>query len=162
MTHQLKIGQPAPAFILPDGNQNNHSLSDYRGSWLVLFFYPKDLTPGCTAEACQFRDHYADIQANNSQILGINTDNSASHKHFIEKKQLPFSLLSDTNGETCRAYGSLFKLGPIKFSKRHTFIINPDGNIAKIYRKVSPDQHARQIIDDLKSLQERSVRKSGT
>nr|WP_305908441.1 peroxiredoxin [Methylomarinum sp. Ch1-1]MDP4521272.1 peroxiredoxin [Methylomarinum sp. Ch1-1] len=90
MTHQLKIGQPAPAFILPDGNQNNHSLSDYRGSWLVLFFYPKDLTPGCTAEACQFRDHYADIQANNSQILGINTDNSASHKHFIEKNSCLF------------------------------------------------------------------------
>jgi len=149
----LKIGQKAPEFSLLDSKQKNHALSDYRGQWLILFFYPKDNTPGCTIEACQFRDDYADILVINTVILGINTDNSGSHSHFINKQHLPFPLLSDETGAICKQYGSLFKLGPIKFCKRHSFIIDPQGNIAKIYRKVKPAKHSQQIIADLKKLQ---------
>lgn len=149
----LQVGQPAPTFTLPDQQQQNHALSDYRGQWVVLFFYPKDNTPGCTIEACQFRDHYREIVDKQTQILGINTDSIESHRRFTTQKQLPFPLLSDRSGQTCEAYDTLFKLGPIKFCKRHSFIISPDGKIAKIYRKVSPGNHNQQILDDLEALQ---------
>ena len=149
----LEIGRKAPEFSLLDSKQKKHALSDYQGQWLILFFYPKDNTPGCTIEACQFRDDYADVLAMNTIILGINTDNSESHSRFINKQHLPFPLLSDETGAISNKYGSLFKLGPIKFCKRHSFIIDPEGNIAKIYRKVKPIKHSQQIIADLKVLQ---------
>jgi len=149
----IEIGHKAPEFSLLDSKQKRYALSDYQGQWLILFFYPKDNTPGCTIEACQFRDNYADISAMNTVILGINTDNSESHSHFIDKQHLPFPLLSDETGAISKQYGSLFKLGPIKFCKRHSFIIDPQGNIAKIYRKVKPVTHSQQIISDLKLLQ---------
>jgi len=149
----LLEGEKAPDFCLLDNTQKQHRLSEYQGQWLVLFFYPKDNTPGCTVEACQLRDNYANILAKNTVIIGINTDSTQSHTKFINKHQLPFPLLSDESGEISRDYGALFKLGPIKFCKRHTFIINPDGEIARIYRKVSPSQHSQQIIADLKFLQ---------
>jgi peroxiredoxin Q/BCP len=149
----LETGHKAPEFSLLDSTQKKHALSDYQGQWLILFFYPKDNTPGCTIEACQFRDDYADILAMNTIILGINTDNSESHKHFIKKQHLPFPLLSDETGAISKQYGSLFKLGPIRFCKRHSFIIDPQSNIAKIYRKVKPVKHSHQIIADLKVLQ---------
>lgn len=149
----LQIGQPAPAFTLPDQQQQIRSLSDFRGQWLVLFFYPKDNTPGCTIEACRFRDHYQVILEKNTLIVGINTDSEESHQRFVSQQQLPFPLLSDRTGQVCKAYGSLFKLGPIKFCKRHSFIIGPDGNIAKIYRNVSPGAHIQQIVGDLQALQ---------
>ncbi len=149
----LKIGDKAPEFSLFDDKNNRHNLSDYQGKWLVLFFYPKDNTPGCTMEACQFRDSYADISAIDTKILGISTDKIKSHTHFINKFQLPFPLLSDNTGSISKFYDSLFKLGPIKFCKRHSFIIDPKGNIAKIYRKVTPSQHSKQIIVDMEDLQ---------
>ena len=149
----LVEGQSAPRFSLLDNKQKQQNLSDYQGQWLVLFFYPKDNTPGCTIEACQLRDDYAHILALDTAILGINTDNSVSHETFINKYQLPFPLLSDTTGEVSQHYGTLFKLGPIKFCKRHSFIISPTGEIAKIYRKVQPSEHSQQVIDDLKRLQ---------
>ena len=151
--HVIEIDHKAPEFSLLDSYQKRHALFDYRGQWLVLFFYPKDNTPGCTIEACQFKNDYADILAMNTTILGINTDNNESHRYFINKHQLPFPLLSDETGAICKQYGTLFKLGPIKFCKRHSFIIDPDGNIAKIYRKVKPAQHSQQVITDLKALQ---------
>jgi peroxiredoxin Q/BCP len=149
----LKTGQPAPDFSLYDDKQKKHKLNDYRGQWLVIFFYPKDNTPGCTVEVCQFKNDYANLSAINTVILGMNTDNIESHQKFISQQQLPFPLLSDPTGAVCQAYGSLFKLGPIKFCKRHSIIISPTGNIAKIYRKVNPKTHSQQIIADLKQLQ---------
>ena len=148
----LQIGDKAPEFSLLDDQNKNHTLSDYRGQWLVLFFYPKDNTPGCTVEACHFRDDYADISAINAKVLGVSTDSSESHQRFINDQQLPFPLLSDNTGSISKLYGSLFKLGPIKFCKRHSFIIDPQGHIAKIYRKVTPVQHSQQIMADLKIL----------
>ncbi len=150
----LKINQMAPAFQLADSHQQIVTLDDFKGHWVVLFFYPKDNTPGCTAEACNFRDAYQEILALNTKILGINTDSSESHQRFISKKQLPFPLLSDTSGKVSQQYGCLFKIGPIRFCKRQSFIIDPEGKIARIYRKVDPRQHARQIINDLKQLQQ--------
>jgi len=150
----LKTGDKAPDFSLFDNKQTKHSLSDYQGQWIILFFYPKDNTPGCTVEACQLRDDYSVFSAINTTVLGINTDNSQSHVHFINKYQLPFTLLSDETGAVSKNYGSLFKLGPIKFCKRHSFIIAPDRTIAKIYRKVTPSTHSQQVIADLKTLQD--------
>ena len=149
----LKPGQPAPDFSLLDNNKNKQSLRDYYDQWLILFFYPKDNTPGCTTEVCQLRDNYAEITAMNVKILGINTDTTESHTRFINKQQLPFPLLSDETGFVSKQYETLFKLGPIKFCKRHSFIIDPQGKIARIYRKVTPAQHSQQIIADLKELQ---------
>lgn len=151
--HILEIGNQAPDFSLLDNNKKEHSLIDYQNEWLVIFFYPKDNTPGCTVEACQFRNDYKNILALDTKILGINTDSSESHARFINKQQLPFPLLSDKTGTVSTHYGTLFKLGPIKFCKRHSFIIDPRGNIAKIYRKVTPSEHSGQVISDLKHLQ---------
>lgn len=151
----LKTGEPAPSFSLLDNNQKKHSLTDYQGQWLIIFFYPKDNTPGCTVEVCQFRNDFEDIAALDTIILGINTDNSASHQNFINQQQLPFSLLSDQTGEVSKSYGSLFKFGPLKFCKRHSFIIDQQGKLAKIYRKVTPSNHSKEVISDLQELQRR-------
>ena len=148
----LKVGLPAPNFKLEDAYGSVHSLSEYRGKWIILYFYPKDNTPGCTVEARHFKgdsDLYAEA---NAVILGINTDNAKRHQSFVSRYSLPFTLLIDENGEISQTYGALFKLGPVKFSKRHTFIINPEGLIAKIYRSVSPGKHSRQILEDLELL----------
>jgi len=148
-----QVGEPAPAFALRDPNGQVHHLADYRGHWLVLYFYPKDDTPGCTTEACHFRDDIAAIQALGAQVVGISLDDADSHRAFSVKYHLPFTLLSDPDGKTVAAYGSLFKLGPIAMAKRHTFIIDPKGHIAKVYRDVVPKEHAAQIIAELKRLQ---------
>lgn len=149
---QIEIGLPAPDFELKDADGAVHTLSQYRGKWVVLFFYPKDNTPGCTREACNFRNDSIHFEAANTVVLGINTDNAERHKSFSAKYSLPFSLLVDEGGEISRLHGSLFKLGPIQFSKRHTFIISPDGTIAKIYRSVSPSKHSREVLSDLELL----------
>ena len=149
---ELQPGQPAPAFTLVDQNNKTHSLGDYRDHWLVLYFYPKDDTPGCTTEACHFRDDYFEIRKLKADVVGISLDDSDSHEEFARKYNLPFPLLADTEGKIADAYGALWSLGPIKFSKRHTFIIGPDGRIRKIYRDVKPEEHSRQIISDLKQL----------
>ena len=130
-----------------------HALEDYRGRWIVLYFYPKDDTPGCTTEACNFRDDISALTALGVQVLGVSTDDRASHARFAEKFHLPFPLLADTDGSTARAYGALLGFGPLKFAKRHSFIVGPDGRIAKIYRDVQPATHSREIRDDLKALQ---------
>ena len=149
----LVTGQIAPDFNLVDQNGENHSLADYRGRWVILYFYPKDDTPGCTKEACAFRDEYKAITAKNSQVLGVSVDDQSSHKEFSEKYSLPFPLLVDADGAVAKQYGSLTSLGIIKFAKRHTFIIDPDGNIVVIYRDVDPNNHSQEILADLESLQ---------
>ena len=150
----LRPGQPAPDFTLPDASREPHSLSAYRGSWLVLYFYPKDDTPGCTREACEFRDGYLEIRGLGARVLGVSLDDTASHAEFAEKYHLPFPLLSDKDGIVARQYGALWSLGPVRFAKRNSFLIDPQGNLAKIYRKVDPATHTGQILQDLQALQD--------
>ena len=148
----LKPGSAAPGFELKDQNYKTHKLQDYTGQWLVLYFYPKDDTPGCTTEACQFRDDIFKIKALNAGVIGVSLDDSKSHKEFAEKYSLPFPLLADTEAKVTSDYGALLNLGVIKFAKRQTFIIDPEGMIRKIYRKVDPDKHSLEVINDLKDL----------
>jgi len=149
----LNPGDPAPDFSLPDAEGNLVRLTDLRGQWVVLYFYPRDSTPGCTKEACGFRDRYPDFQERGIAVMGISPDPAAAHRKFIEKYHLPFPLLCDVDAQVATAYGSygLKKLMGKEFNGvyRHTFVIGPDGKIAKIYRKVKPDSHADQVLDDL-------------
>ena len=148
----LRRGQPAPDFRLPDQTGTLRSLADYRGHWLVLYFYPKDETPGCTTEACSFRDAVFGLQALGAQVLGVSVDSEGSHARFAEKYHLPFPLLADRDGTVARRYGVLWTFGPVKFAKRRTFIIDPQGNIAYVYRDVHPSEHAQQVIEELRRL----------
>ena len=150
---ELKPGDPAPHFELKDQNGKTHTLADYRGQWLVLYFYPKDDTPGCTTEACEFRDDVVALKRMGATVLGISMDDVESHQAFAEKYHLSFPLLSDSRGEVARSYGALTNLGLIKFAKRHTFIIDGEGRIAKIYRSVTPKTHSDEVIRDLEHLQ---------
>jgi peroxiredoxin Q/BCP len=145
----------APSFNLPDQDGNNHSLEDYHGRWLVVYFYPKDDTPGCTAEACSFRDSKSDLEKL-AAVVGISTDSVESHKKFSEKHHLNFTLLSDPDHQVIESYNSW---GTKKFAGkeyvgtfRNTLLVNPDGDIAKEYIGVDPNEHAPQIITDLKLL----------
>ena len=149
----ITVGGAAPAFALKDQANKLHALADYRGRWVVLYFYPKDDTPGCTTEACNFRDDLGALRALTVQVLGVSLDDVQSHARFAEKFRLTFPLLADTDGVVARAYGALWSLGPIKFAKRHSFIIDPEGRIAKIYRDVKPETHSRELQQDLVKLQ---------
>jgi len=148
----------APDFTLKDQDEATHSLSDYAGKWLVLYFYPMDGTPGCTKEACNFRDARSAIaEFGNAEVVGVSADSTNSHRTFADKHGLDFTLLSDPDHTVIEAYGSWNPktiLGKeFLGTKRDTFIINPDGEIAKEYRGVDPNDHAAQIIADLKVLQ---------
>ncbi len=150
---ELKLGEAAPSFSLPDQKGVMHTLSDYRGKWLVLYFYPKDETPGCTTEACTFRDDIATIQSMGAVVVGISEDSIDSHARFAKKYHLPFTLLADDNGKVAQAYDSLFSiLGMMKLAKRHTFIIDPQGRLAAMFMDVDPDDHSKQVIAKLTSL----------
>ncbi len=149
--------RPAPDFSLPDQDGKTHKLADYRGKWLVIYFYPKDETPGCTAEACSFRDEYKYIQDQGAEIVGISRDSVKSHKKFATKYQLNFPLLSDESAEVIKAYNawgerSMFGKAFVGII-RSTYIINPDGQIVKEYPKVIPKDHGIQIGMDLQELQ---------
>jgi len=148
----LTLNQAAPEFELSDQNGESHSVADYEGKWLVLYFYPKNDTPGCTTEACAFRDEFKVITALNTRILGVSVDEAASHAEFAEKYSLPFPLLADTEGHVAKLYGALVSLGPVKFAKRHTMIIGPQGKIRKIYRSVNASRHSQEVIADLEQL----------
>jgi len=148
----LDVGSRAPEFELSDQDGQLHSLEDYRDQWVVLYFYPKDETPGCTTEACEFRDNIFAFRDLNAQILGVSLDDAASHKAFAEKHGLPFPLLADVDGATSTAYGVKTRMFGMTVAKRQTFIIGPDGSIAKHYEKVKPDEHSRQVLADLSEL----------
>jgi len=150
---ELALNGAAPAFDLYDQDNKRHQLADYSGKWLVLYFYPKDDTPGCTKEACNFRDDIYHIRESNAEVIGVSTDNVESHAEFVKKYSLPFALLSDKDAIVAKSYGAAWKLGPLSIAKRHSFIISPEGRLVKIYRKVDPKTHSEQIIADLKSLQ---------
>jgi len=151
-TDQPSVGSQAPEFELPDQTGQLHSLEDYREQWVVLYFYPKDETPGCTTEACEFRDNIFAFRDLNAQILGVSLDDVESHKEFAEKHSLPFPLLADTDGSTSDAYGVKTRMFGMKVAKRQTFIIGPDGNIARHYETVKPDAHSAEVLADLKTL----------
>lgn len=146
-------GSAAPDFSLPDQNGQIHRLSDYAGRWLVLYFYPRDDTPGCTQEACRFRDDIGVLGNLNAAVAGVSVDDARSHAAFSSKYQLPFPLLSDPDGRTAAAYDSLLNLGLVRFARRHTFIIAPDGRIAARFDKVNPASHAQEVARTLKVLQ---------
>jgi peroxiredoxin Q/BCP len=150
--------RPAPPFSLPDQNAVTRSLADYAGKWLVIYFYPKDNTPGCTKEACNFRDAREAIgEFGKAAIIGVSKDSVASHKLFAELHHLSFPLLSDPNHVMIEAYGSWneksFMGKHYKGTSRNTFIISPAGLIAKEYLGVDPNSHAAEIIKDLQALQ---------
>jgi peroxiredoxin Q/BCP len=149
----LNPGDVAPNFTLTDTDGNIVSLSDFKGKRVVLYFYPRDNTPGCTKEACGFRDAYAAYQERDIVVLGVSTDDANSHRKFVNKFELPFTLLSDPDGAMATAYESY---GLKKFMgkeymgiSRQTFVIGADGRIEKIYRKVKPENHAAEVLADL-------------
>jgi peroxiredoxin Q/BCP len=148
----------APDFNLKDQNSVSHKLADYKGDWLVLFFYPKDRSLNCTKEVCTFRDEYSIIgQFGNAKIVGINRGTIASHKKFGEKNNISFPLLSDENGVTTKAYGAWRSNKPALYdlpfaTRRNTYLINPQGEIVKEYLKVNPRNHAFEVIQDLQIL----------
>ena len=150
----LQIGDPAPAFSLPDQKGEAVSLSDLRGRRVVIYFYPKDDTPGCTKEACNFRDQWSAFEQHNIAVLGISKDGAASHSKFINKYELPFTLLTDA--EPCPVAESYGSYGLKKFMgreymgmMRHTFVVDPEGNIERIYTKVKAETMADDILRDL-------------
>jgi thioredoxin-dependent peroxiredoxin len=147
-----KVGEAAPDFELPDQNGAQHKLQEYAGKWLVLYFYPKDDTPGCTQEACAFRDDMHKLTALGAQVVGISVDDSGSHAEFAKKYHLPFTLLADKSTEVAARYGALLNLGLFKIAKRYTFLIDPQGRIAKVYVKVETSKHSQEIIEDLQKL----------
>jgi len=150
----LEVADMAPNFILKDQNSLSHQLTDYRGKWVVLYFYPKDDTPGCTTQACDFRDAVKRIIASKSVVFGLSLDSVESHKKFSEKNNLPFSLLSDSKGKVAKQYNSLNSFLGYKSAKRNTFIIDPEGSIAKIYLSVDPKTHSEMVLNDLSTLQD--------
>ncbi len=152
LAEQVQTGDPAPDFELKDQSGQLHSIEDYRGKWVVLYFYPKDDTPGCTTEACEFRDNIFAFKNLDCQILGVSLDDEESHREFSEKYGLPFPLLADTTGATADAYGVKSKFMGMSVAKRQTFLIDPDGNIAKHYAKVDPDSHSQELLADLEML----------
>lgn len=149
---QPDVGDVAPEFELPDQHGQLHSLEDYRDRWVVLYFYPKDGTPGCTTEACEFRDDIFAFRKINVQILGISLDDVQSHKKFAESHGLPFPLLADVDGSTADAYGVKSKRLGFTLAKRQTFLVSPDGKIAKHYESVNPSSHSKEILADLARL----------
>lgn len=150
----LVIGDAAPSFELVNQFGEAISLKSQQGQWVVLYFYPKNDTPGCTTEACSFRDNINKLIAQEAVILGVSADDKASHAAFAKKYKLPFSLLADEDTQVASLYGAVLDLKLIKLAKRHSFIIDPQGKVAKIYRKVDPDTHVREVMADLKLLQQ--------
>jgi peroxiredoxin Q/BCP len=153
---KLHVGDRAPAFALPDQDDKTHSLGDYKGKWVLLYFYPKDDTPGCTKEACTIRDNYDSFKKIKAVVLGVSKDSPHSHTKFIKKYDLPFILLSDEQKTVHKAYGTWAEkkflgkkyMGTLRMS----FLIDPAGKIAKIYEKVKPPVHADEVLRDLKEL----------
>lgn len=152
---QVGAGAPAPDFELTDQDGQVHSIEDYRGKWVVLYFYPKDDTPGCTTEACEFRDNIFAFRSANCEILGVSLDDEESHRAFAEKHGLPFPLLADVSGVAADAYGVKSVRFGMTLAKRQTFLIDPEGNIAKHYADVDPDTHSAEILADLGKLNSR-------
>lgn len=149
-----KIGAKAPDFNLPSAQGEMVSLASLQNKWVVLYFYPKDDTPGCTKEACSFRDDLHKLEKLNAKVIGVSIDDGKSHADFAKKYGLPFPLLTDANGLVAGKYGALTNLGVTKLAKRYTFLIDPNGLLQKAYLSVDTSKHSQQIIDDLVAFTE--------
>ena len=147
------VGSNAPDFSLPSQEGSPVSLKDYRGKWVVLYFYPKDLTTGCTREAHNFEVDQPKYAAHNAVVLGVSVDSVDSHKKFCAKEGLNFKLLADTDHKVTDAYGSLTNLVLVKIAARHTFLIDPSGIIVKTYTSVDPLKHSAKVLEELDALQ---------
>ncbi len=147
-----QVGQSAPDFSVEDQNGHMQRLEDYHGKWLVLYFYPKDETPGCTAEACAYRDDIQKLHALGAGVVGVSIDDASSHAEFAEHHHLPFPLLADKDGTVSRHYGSERNLLGVKIARRNTFIIDPEGRIAKVYESVDAASNPAQVIADLTEM----------
>lgn len=147
------VGSVAPEFTLTTNEGNTASLKDFRGSWVVLYFYPKDFTSGCTLEAHNFQTDLEKYKAAKAVILGVSVDTAESHKSFCAKEGLTFKLLSDTDTKVSDAYGSLMEYNGMKLSARNTFIIDPQGKVAKVFMKVKPAGHSAEVLAALAELQ---------
>ena len=158
----IKVGSAAPDFSLSDQYGRKHKPSDYRGKWVVLYFYPKDDTPGCTKEACAIRDGFGRFEKLRVKVLGVSVDSAASHKKFSEKYDLPFTLLSDEKKKVVKKYGVWRKKRMMgreyMGTTRTSFLIDPDGKIAKVYEKVDPAVHATELLRDLADIKRPSKR----
>ena len=150
----MKVGDKAKDFSLPDQDGRTHRLSEYRGRWVLLYFYPRDFTPGCTREARDFRDAWKEIRAAGLVVLGISRDSPERHRRFAEKEKLPFPLLSDPDARVHRLYGA-WKEGPPARALRKSFLVDPTGRIAYVWEKVKPAGHAREVLEQLLKLQRR-------
>jgi thioredoxin-dependent peroxiredoxin len=146
------VGQPAPDFSLTTGDGSQVSLKDYRGKWVVLYFYPKDFTSGCTVEARNFQRDLTKYEESGTVILGVSVDTAQSHKDFCAKEGLNFKLLADPDAKVSTEYGSVMDYKGSKLAARNTFIINPKGEIAKAYTGVKPAEHSEQVLKDLAEL----------
>ena len=153
----LKIGRKAPAFSLLDQDSVIHTLKQYAGKWTLLYFYPKDDTPGCTKEACMIADVYKDFKRMKVLVIGVSKDTPKSHKKFAEKYTLPFTLLSDPTMEMMDKYGAFIEKQmygkTVRGTNRISYLINPEGKIAKAYPNVDPANHAFELLEDIKVLQ---------
>lgn len=152
----LKNSDDAPDFTLADQNGEEHTLSDYKGQWVLIYFYPRDNTPGCTIEACGIRDQFSNYEAQGIQVFGISTDTVRKHSNFVKKYDLPFTLLADVDQEVVNLYEvwGLKKFMGWEFmgTNRRSFLIDPEGKIAKVYEKVKPADHAAEVLADQKAL----------
>ncbi|MGI9292229.1 MAG: peroxiredoxin [Gammaproteobacteria bacterium] len=146
------IGDPAPAFRLQDQNGDWQALEDYRGQWVTVYFYPKDDTPGCTVEAQAFRDNIDAYNELGIVVMGISLDDVISHEAFAQKYNLPFSILADADKTTAKDYGVYTKVATFEMAKRETFIIGPDGKVAKHYPLVNPSTHSKEVLKDLRGM----------
>lgn len=146
------VGKKAPYFDLPDQNGEFHNLKEYSGQWLVLYFYPKDDTPGCTTEALNFTKDYKSFEKLGAVVVGASLDNVESHKKFADKHNIQFTLLADKDKVMANAYGVVKNIPLMSYAKRQTFIINPTGRVAKFYEDVNSDLHSAQVISDLTHL----------
>jgi thioredoxin-dependent peroxiredoxin len=151
-TQTPQVGQPAPDFSLSSMEGRLVSLKDYKGKWVVLYFYPKDFTGGCTLEAHNFERDLAKYQNESAVILGVSTDTVQSHKDFCAKEGLTFKLLADPELKAVTEYGSAMEHDGVKMAARNTFLINPEGKIARVYLKVSPAGHSEEVLNDLAVL----------
>ncbi|HEY9103212.1 peroxiredoxin [Chitinimonas sp.] len=147
----VAIGDQAPAFSLSDQTGKLRNSDEFRGKWLVLYFYPKAGTPGCTEEACSFRDDIVLLRALGAEVVGISTDDVAAIREFGKKHELPFTLLADPDGKVADQYGTLLKLAIAKYAKRHSFLIDPSGKIVKRYTDVDTKTYAKTVLADLRS-----------
>ena len=147
-----KPGDTAPHFALADQNGQVRTLEEFRGVWLVLYFYPRDDTPGCTEQAMRFRNTMRDFESLGAAVCGVSVDDSASHAAFARKYNLPFALLADRDGAVAARYGSLREFGVVRFARRNTFLIDPHGKVSSIYLGVNAARNAQDVSDTLRNL----------